>query len=66
MKNIGSITRCTLANFSEKKNPKNPKRGESQLYKFILSELIMLIWLLRIERVYKGSQEHLKEEIRGR
>ena len=25
----------------------------------------MLKWLLRIERVYKGSQERLKEEIGG-
>ena len=30
-----------------------------------MSELIMLIWTLRIERVYKGSQEHSKEEIRA-
>ena len=26
----------------------------------------MLIWVLRIERVYKGLQEHSKEEIRAR
>ena len=65
MKNIGSIMSCTLANFSEKKNPKNPKRGENCLYKFLLSESIMLIWLLRVKRAYKGSQGHLKEEIRA-
>ena len=29
MRNIGSIMRYTLANFSEKKNP---KRGENHLY----------------------------------
>ena len=40
MRNIGSIMRYTLANFSEKKSP---KRGENHLYKFLVSELIMLI-----------------------
>ena len=66
MKNIGSITRCALASFSKKKSPKNSKKGENRFYKFLLSELIMLIWVLWIERVYKGSQEHSKEEIRAR
>ena len=48
-----------------KKTPKSTKKGENCLYKFILSESIMLIWMLRIERVYKASQEDLKEEIRA-
>ena len=43
MKNIGSITRCTLANFSKKKSPENSKKGETCFYKFLLSESIMLI-----------------------
>ena len=43
MKNIGSITRCTLANFSKKKSSKNSKKGENRFYKFLLSKSIMLI-----------------------
>ena len=50
----------------QEKNPENSKKGENRFYKFLLSKSIMLIWVLRIERVYKDSQEHSKEEIRAR
>ena len=38
MKNIGSITRCAMANFSKKKSPENSKKGENCFYKFLLSK----------------------------
>lgn len=63
MTNVGSITRCALAHFVQ---GKKPKPGDNRLYKFLIAESAMLIWILRIERVYKGEQEQTTEEIRAR
>ena len=56
MNNIGSLTRCALANFKMKEG--KPKPGDNHLYKILIAELAVLIWHLRNQRICK---KHLRK-----
>lgn len=56
IKNLGSITRCGLADF--RKNDNTPDTGANRLYRILISEAAHLIWRLRCTRVIElGSDE---------
>lgn len=61
MSNVGSIIRCALAHFVENRKP---KLGDNRLFKLLIAESAMVIWILHIERVYKENLPHTREEIR--
>lgn len=55
MRNIGSITRCTLANFKTQRGKQ--KLGDNCLFKLLLAKSTMLIWFLRNWRVCANLAE---------
>ena len=67
MNNVGSITRCALANF---KTPKGkPKPGDNRLYKILIAKSAMLIWHLRSQRICADLPKDAwprREEVRNK
>ena len=61
MQNVGAVLGVGAASF---KKGNKPLAGDNRLFKFLMVELAMLIWTIRLDK-YKGKPMPTREEIRA-
>ena len=62
MQNIGAILRAGMAKFTR---GKKSLIGDDHLFKFLIAELTMLIWAIKLDK-YKGKPLPTSKEIRAK